>query len=195
MNRRDALKSLGLSLGYVVATPTILGMLQSCTAKEEKWKPLFFSDKQAYVIKNLVDLILPHSSETPGALDVNVPQFIDLYTSQTATEEQKEIFKTGLDAVIKELDLSNKEPLSVEKAKLDAILSKYLRLTPEQRQAYIEQEDIVFLTLLKIRDQTVWAYTSSQKIGKNVLVYDPIPGQQKGCISLEDATGGIAWSL
>ncbi len=195
MNRRDALKNLGLSLGYIVATPTILSMLQSCTKKPDKWTPLFFSNRQAYVLQNLVDLILPQTKGVPGALDVNVPKFIDLYTSKTATDEQKEIYKTGLDAVIDELGVPALEPIAIEPEKFDAILSKYLRLTKAERLAYVEQEDIVFETLMKIRDQTVWAYKSSQEIGKNVLVYDPIPGQQIGCMSLEEATGGKAWSL
>jgi hypothetical protein len=195
MNRRDALKGLGLSLGYVIATPTILSMLQSCDAPVEKWKPLFFTEKQAYVVQNLVDLILPKTKATPGALDVNVPQFIDLYISKTATDEQKEIHRTGLDAVIDELGIPNEEPIALETEKFDALLSKYLRLTKAERLAYVEQENLVYETLMNIRDQSVWAYRSSEDIGENVLAYDPIPGQQKGCISLEKATGGKAWSL
>ena len=201
MNRRDALKNLGLSFGYVIATPTILSMLQSCTSQPEKWTPLFFSDKQAYVLENLVDLILPKTKGVPGALDVNVPKFIDLYTYKTATDEQKELYTTGLDAVIEELGIpeemnpQNEKPFTLEPEKFDAILSKYLSLTKAERLAYAEQENIVFETLMKIRDQTVWAYKSSKEIGKSVLAYDPIPGQQKGCISVEDATCGRAWSL
>lgn len=195
MNRRDALKNLGLSLGYVMATPTILSMLQGCTTPEEKWTPLFFSNKQAYVLTNLVDLILPKTKEVPGALEVNVPKFIDLYTSKTTNDEQKEIYTAGLDAVMEELGVPNEEPITLETEKFNAILSKYLSITKAERLAYVEQKNIVFESLMKIRDQSVWAYRSSENIGKNVLAYDPIPGQQKGCISLKDATGGKAWSL
>lgn len=204
MNRRDALKNLGLSFGYIIATPTILSMLQSCTiTPEEPWIPVFFSDKQAYVLENLVDLIIPKTKDVPGALDVNVPKFIDLYTSKTANDEQKELYSTGLDAIMEELGISNEEatppkaeePIAVKTEDFDALLSKYLRVTKEQRLAYIQEEHLVFMTLLKIRDQTVWAFKTSEEIGKNVLAYDPIPGKQKGCVSLEEATGGKAWSL
>lgn len=195
MNRRDALKGLGLSLGYVIATPTLLSMLQSCTAQPEKWTPLFFSEKQAYVLENLVDLILPKTKATPGAIDVNVPKFIDLYISETATDEEKELYQTGFDAIIDELGIPNEEPITLETEKFDALLSKYLRLTKAERLAYVVRKDLVFETLIYIRDQSVWAYKSSKEIGENVLVYDPVPGYQKGCISLHDATGGKAWSL
>jgi hypothetical protein len=195
MNRRDALKGLGLSLGYVIATPTILSMLQSCTSHAEQWTPLFFSNKQGHVLQKLVDLILPKTKDTAGALDVNVPQFIDLFVSKTISDEEKEIYKTGLDAVMEELGILNDEPLALKTEHFESLLSKYLRITRAQRLAYILEEDLVFQTLTTIRDQTVFAYITSKEIGENVLAYDPIPGQQKGCISVEEATGGKAWSL
>jgi len=46
-----------------------------------------------------------------------------------------------------------------------------------------------------LRDNTVWAYKTTEEIGENVLAYDPIPGVQLGCVSLKEATGGKAWSL
>lgn len=195
MNRRDALKSLGLSLGYVIATPTLVSMLQSCTAQPEKWVPIFFSTKQAYVLQNLVNLILPKTDGVLGALDVNVPKFIDMYTAKTATEEQKEIYRTGIDAIIEALGMPIEAPYTIETEIFDALLSKYLRLTKEERLVYITEENIIFETLTTIRDQAVWAYLSSKEIGMNVLAYDPIPGQQIGCLSVEKATGGKAWSL
>ncbi|WP_417371434.1 gluconate 2-dehydrogenase subunit 3 family protein [Gelidibacter japonicus] len=200
MNRRDALKGMGLSLGYIIATPTILSMLQSCSTKAEKWVPLFHSDIQALVLEGLVDLILPKTKDTPGALDVNVPKFIDLYVAEALTDEDKETYKFGFEAVMDELGIPNVEPdpeqpIKLKTEDLDAILSKYLRISKAQRLAYITEEHLVFMTLLTIRDQTVWAYKTSKEIGKNVLAYDPVPGEQKGCISVEEATGGKAWSL
>lgn len=200
MNRRDALKGMGLSLGYIIATPTILSMLQSCSTKAEKWVPLFHSDIQALVLEGLVDLILPKTKDTPGALDVNVPKFIDLYVAEALTDEDNETYKLGFEAVMDELGIPNVEPdpeqpIKLKTEDLDAILSKYLRISKAQRLAYITEEHLVFMTLLTIRDQTVWAYKTSKEIGKNVLVYDPVPGEQKGCISVEEATGGKAWSL
>lgn len=195
MNRRDALKNLGLSLGYVVATPTLLNMLQSCTAQPEKWDPLFFSEKQVRVLEIFVDLIIPKTKGIAGALDVNVPKFIDLHTSKAASEIQQQEYVNGLNAIMEELDILNEEPVTLEVEKFDAILAKYLRLTKAERLAYIEEENPVFETLTKIRDQTVWAYKSSEQIGKHVLAYDPIPGKQIGCTTVEKATGGKAWSL
>ena len=195
MNRRNALKSLGLSFGYVVATPTIISMLQSCKTEVTSWTPIFLSVDQGYVLRNLVDLILPKTEATPGALDVNVPEFIDLYVSKTYTEDRKMKYKEEIDAVIEELGVSDKNPTSLKIEDFDSILTKYLRATQEQKGAFTDKEKGVLNTLTGLRGRAVWAYKTSEKIGEEVLAYDPIPREQKGCITVEEATGGRAWSL
>lgn len=194
MNRRDALKGLGLSLGYVVATPAILSMLQSCKTEVASWTPTFLSVDQGYVLRNLVDLILPKTEATPGALDVNVPEFIDMYISKTANEEGKTKYKKGTDAVMEELGVLNKKPTSLKTENFDKLLSKYLRSTPEQQKAFTDKENVVFEALKDLRGRAVWAYKTSEKIGEEVMAYDPVPGEQKGCVPLSE-TNGKAWSL
>lgn len=58
-----------------------------------------------------------------------------------------------------------------------------------------EAEAGAFLFALEIRNITVQAYRTNEYIGKNVLAYAPIPGQQKGCVDLQETTGGMAWAL
>ena len=49
--------------------------------------------------------------------------------------------------------------------------------------------------LNNIKWMSINAYIITEHIGENVLAYDPIPGYQKGCITVNEATGGKAWSL
>jgi hypothetical protein len=197
MDRRKALKGLGLTLGFVVATPTVLSILQSCKTDAKNvtgWIPEFFSEEEGIVVKNLVDLILPKTADLPGASEVNVAQFIDLYTSKVSGKEEQEGYKKGLAAVIKALGKPVKD-LTTED--YDGLLAKYLKASKEEQEAFRknDEEAPVFQTLLGLRGGAIWAYRTSEKVGKEVLAYDPIPGEQKGCISLEEATGGRAWSL
>ena len=200
MDRRKALKGLGLSLGFVVATPTILSMLQSCkkdTTAVASWVPKFFSADEGTVVENLVDLILPRTADLPGASDVNVAEFIDLYTSKVLGKEEQEGYKKGLAAVMKAL----KKPVGdITTEDYDGLLAKYLKATKEEKEAFgdNEQDTQVLETLISLRGSAIWAYKTSEKVGEEVLAYDPIPGEQKGCISVEEATGewgGKAWSL
>ncbi len=198
MDRRKALKGLGLSMGFMVATPTVIGLLQSCKNDAEKvapWVPLFFTADEATVVKSLTNLILPRSGDLPGASDVNVTQFLDLVSAKVSNKEDQEEYKAGIGAVINAL---GKPVAEVTTEDYDALLSKYLKATKEEMKSYGESEDPVFGTLMNLRGSTIWAYKTSEKVGKEVLAYDPIPGVQKGCISVEEATGkwgGRAWSL
>ena len=53
----------------------------------------------------------------------------------------------------------------------------------------------VYSLLSNIRSMTIWGWKESEEIGENVLWYDPIPGQQKGCIPLSEAGNGKVMSL
>jgi len=197
MDRRKALKGLGLSLGYIVATPNIISMLQSCKTDAASWKPVFFTVDEGIIIKNLIDLILPGTDDTPGALDVNVPQFLDVYISKVYDDTDQKEFKEGINGIMTALNVSGKNVSRIKKEAYDILLSNYLRANNKELEKFkINEEDtIVLSTLSKIRETTIWAYKTSEKIGEEVLAYLPIPGKFEGCISLEEATGGKAWSL
>ncbi len=199
MKRRDVLKGLGMSIGgYAVATPTLLTLLQSCKTEVAAWVPVFFSAEEGVVLRNLVDVILPKTEATPGALDVNVPEFLDLYMEKGYKKEIQEETKEGLKAILAALNVTEENPASnVKREEYDALLSKYLRTKQEEHDVFRKDktDKAIFETLWGIRDSVVWAYRTSAEVGENVLAYDPIPGVQLGCISLEEATGGKRWSL
>ncbi len=200
MDRRKALKGLGLSLGYIVATPTVISMLQSCkkdATTVASWTPKFFSADEGTVVKNLVDLILPKTGDLPGASDVNVAEFIDLYTSKAVGKEEQDGYKKGLTAVMNALGKPVKDLTTDD---YDGLLAKFLKATKEEQEAFRsdEKDGAVLETLMGLRGSAIWAYKTSELVGEEVLAYDPVPGEQKGCISVEEATGewgGRAWSL
>ena len=187
---------MGLSLGYTAATPSLIGLLQSCTTDRVKWVPKYVSADEGIVMENLVDLILPETDSSPGALDVNVPEFIDVYYGKAYDEESQSEFKEGMKAIFNELQISETNPVSnLETKDYDELLAKYLRITKEEQEILAEEENLTFSALTDLRNMSVWSYRTSQKIGEEVLAYDPIPGLQMGCVSLDEATGGKKWSL
>lgn len=195
MKRRDALKNLGLAVGYTAIIPSAFSILQSCQSEKKLWTPLFFSNEEGIVIENLVDIILPKTKKIPGALDVNVPEFIDLYASKVYVGEDLEAYRLGIASIMEELPIPDTGAKDLKTEHYEALLSKYLRANKEQRKQYELDEHVTYMALANLRGQAVWAFKTSEEIGENVLAYDPIPGVQKGCISLEEATGGKDWSL
>lgn len=201
MNRRDVLKGLGLTIGYTIATPSIMSLLQSCKTEAKLWTPKFLSIDEGIVLKNLVDIMLPKTEATPGALDVNVPEFIDLYAYEVYEDKKQLKFKKGISAIIKALNIPEEGVSALKHKDYDTLLATYLKASKEQRTIYENESDknnedaIIFNALIGLRNTSVWAYKTSEQIGENVLAYDPIPGTQIGCISLKESTNGKAWSL
>ena len=190
MKRRDVLKGLGLSMGYVVATPTVISILQSCKNEPTtvEWMPAFFSPDEGKVLKNIVDLIIPTTDDSPGAVDVNVHKFIDAYLNQVSDKGEQEAYKKGMEALIATLGKPIKNCMLED---YDAVLAKYFSTDSN----IADLDESAMKTLKGIRSRTIWGFKTSEEIGEKVLAYDPVPGVYSGCISLQETTEGKVWSL
>lgn len=48
MDRRKAIKNMGLAMGYTVATPTLISLVQGCKSEPVlNWTPKFFTAEEA----------------------------------------------------------------------------------------------------------------------------------------------------
>ena len=110
------------------------------------------------------------------------------------SEIKQNYFKKGLQYVLKELGGNIS---SVSNNEYDQLLTKFLRANKQEIDTFKKDKEHnkILGTLLKLKELTVWAFFNSENIGEEVLAYDPIPGVQIGCISVEEATGGKKWSL
>ena len=215
MQRRTALKNIGLSFGALTLTPTVVSMLQSCQNTPEGWSPVFLTKDEATVVGKIIDVILPTTADVPGAADLNLIQFIDVYLNGVSGEEEQQFAKmatgifssTALAAAGKE----NVNDLTAED--IDVQLNKYLRASEEERAARGEAfsaylaglaegatseppvEGVCQSYLFNLRSLAVEAFKENAIIGEQHLAYAPVPGQQKGCVDLQEATGGKAWAL
>lgn len=197
MNRRDALKNTALVGGSAALSTSLLGLLQSCQSQPRlDWEPQFLTTDQARLVSALVDTILP-TTDTPGALDVNVDVFIDLVFHKMYDEAGQQQVKADMET----FDAECKEKFGQAFADLDAeqkvaVLKEAEANSPKGGRGVwgmtVEKtEPVGFYRSLK--SMAVWGYCSSEEIGKNVLNYDPIPGPYQGCVPLSDV--GKVYSL
>jgi len=215
MNRRKALKNMGLSLGYVVATPTLIGIVQSCnTEKVLEWTPDFFTMEEGAVITHLVDIILP-KTDTPAATEVQVDLFIDRFADQVMQKEQQDFLKMSMGKFIEKAlaDSGKENAADVVPEALEAVLGSALRISKEKQKANdkalenymgaleegtdVKLDDNVAVNAFakNLRGMTIWGYKTSEYVGKEVLEYLPVPGEYVSCGNTEELTGGKAWSL
>jgi len=214
MNRRKAIKNLGLSLGTISLTPAVLTLLQSCQNYLD-WKPVFFDSNQIKFISEITNLIIPSSDEIPGSNELNLIRFIDLYISNVRNNDDQIFIKSSLDSFIENYyNKSNKNSLTnYDIEELDEILKYYFKSDVSKQELWssdfnkiknsildgsIESSSndaLSFYFLKTIRDLTITAFKGSEYIGKNILVFRPVPGQQKGCVDLLETTNGRAWTI
>jgi len=169
MNRRDLLKNGVYGLAGVTLSSTLISTLQSCSSIE-KYSPLYFSKTEFSLLSNIIDFLIP-KTETPGALDMKVPQFIDIIISETYNNESKNNFSNKLKLLIEDFKSNN-----IELSDYYSIKSKFVNDFNNKTHQEIYNQ---------IRDLTVWGFKTSKEIALNVLNYNPIPGYQLGCIDID----------
>ena len=199
MKRREALKNLGIATGFFVATPAIVSLLQSCTSDINTWTPEFLTQEQGIVLKNLVDIILPKTKDLPSATELNVPQFIDNYTNKVMDDEDQEKIKKGFNNIISALKTNPEDSIDkVTQEDYKALLDKYMLVKGEIDQEKEANPEALELTksefLNTLKWMTINSYVTTEQIGENVLVYDPVPSQYY-CGDLQELTGGKSYSL
>lgn len=215
MDRRIALKNMGLALGYTVATPTLLSLVQSCKNEDTlTWTPDFFSVEEGAVITQLVDIILP-KTDTPSATEVQVNIFIDRFAKEVMEKEQQDFVKmiTGKFIGKAQADSGKENAADLEAADLEATLAAVLKISKEQvtanqeavgefmeamakgETAELDDTAAIYAFASNMRDMTIWGYKASEYVGENVLVYLPVPGEYIPCGDVNELTEGKAWSL
>ncbi|WP_299533998.1 gluconate 2-dehydrogenase subunit 3 family protein [Ulvibacterium sp.] len=215
MDRRKALKNMGLAMGYSVATPTLISLMQSCKGEVAlEWTPDFFTQDEGAALTKLVDIILP-KTDTPSASEVQVHIFIDRFVDQVMEKKEQDFTKMSMAHFLEKAltdsgkgkagDLSSEdlepvlaEALKVTKAdemkNLEAV-QQYNEAMAEGKEASLDNAVSRFAFAKSLRDITIWGYKTSEYVGEQVLEYLPVPGEYIGCGDVNELTGGKAWSL
>lgn len=190
MDRRKALRNIGLTTGFVVATPSLLSLLQSCQTDVQNWQPEYLTVEEGVVLTGLVDTFLP-KTETPSASEVNVPQFIDIILKDVVSVEEQEQKKKSMTALIEKVKADYNADLNkVTEEDYQKLLDSYLS-GDEKTGTDKEIADL----LNSVKWMTINAYRNSELVGETILAYDPVPGTYIPCGDLQELTGGKSWSL
>ena len=210
MKRRQLLKNLGLGVGAITLTPAVSSLLHSCS-DGTSWNPVFFSKSQIKLLSNLTELIIPTDDKIPGAKELNLIKFIDLYILNMMNDKEKRLLKISLDSFIedclKENNYSKMEDIT--ESNLESSLKYFYKDQSSMQRSWnteynkfsreFDNDKLIpptkalsYRFLNTIRSLTITSFKWSETIGEKVLAYNPIPGRQVGCVDLQEATGGRA---
>ena len=209
------MKNMGWGLGYAVATPTLISIVQSCQDnKAAAWMPDFFTAGEGSVVTHLVDIILP-KTDTPSASEMKVHAFIDQFAAQIWDKPKQDVIKSSMGKFIEKAlaDAGMADAADLGPEDLEPVLAEALKNTKEEEVAMFETIDSYqqavaegkpasmddrtsrFAFANNLRGMTIWGYKTTEYIGEQVLPYLPVPGEYIPCGDLDQLTGGMAWSL
>jgi hypothetical protein len=122
----------------------------------------------------LADTILPRT-DTPGAVDVAAPEFVDLLLAEWYPEEERRELVAGLDA----LDARCRQAQGASFADLDPTKRTAFLLTVDGHDGPKGSPEAAYRS---VKDAIVYGYLTSKPIAPLVRRFPIIPGRFDGCI-------------
>jgi len=215
MERRKALKNISLGMGVSISAPALMAIISGCQTASDTasstsavFKPSFLDGDQYNLVKLFVDKLLP-KTDTPGALDVKVPEIMDFLLAKVYDTKRQNDFKAAMKGFVATLKSDQNIDLADVKAKhMDAFFTKYMApkdkavLNKAQKLANSDIDEIAeaekplaqtYKFINTVNYMAVSVFYRTEEIATNHLNFDPIPGVYKD-ISLEEVDGKL-WAL
>ena len=176
MNRRVALKNLGILTGGIVLLP-------SCDFSPKKvaftLQAFQVTEDQVKIVQNIVDILLP-KGEIPGALELKVDEFVWVMLKDCIPEKNQNEFLSGL----KKLEENSKKITGNFFNELDASEREvYLReALADTSQENAEEQQFLNFT----KNMTILGYMQSEYILTKEMPYTLIPGTFGLCETIDN---------
>jgi len=179
ISRREAIRRAALAAGVMLSAEW-LSIVDGVRPAAQAAR---LSPAHASIAGAVADRILPRT-DTPGALDVGVKEFIDLLYAEFMSPDEQKILTDGLDGVeAAAKSAQGASFVSLPADSQDTILRGIAKAEEGREQGFFRL----------IRSATVLGYFSSEPVGRNVLNFDPVPGRYEGCVPI-DQVGRRNWT-
>jgi hypothetical protein len=191
INRRDLLKNLALITGYTFTAGATSAFLAGCktdvkneTTTSTLSSKFLTADEHA-LLAEVTERIIP-KTDTPGAKDAGVADYIDMALKGFYKPEDQTKFREG----IKLFDKTANEKYKKNFVQLtDENKDDVLKILADEWKKK-ENEPHIFK---EVRDLTVTGYCTSEQGATKFLVYDPIPGPYQADIDRKSVAGCYAY--
>lgn len=197
MNRRELLQQVAYLMGGAVSAPAILGLMSGCSAKQSApgWKPAFLSEEQGALVAEVAEIIIPRT-DTPGAKDVGIPEFIDKMLNDVYDKQAQERYINGLNIFDKAAKDSYKKAfIELDPSQRTELVQKFHQEALERERADTEPNPAARRPfILMTKEMALLGYFTSEVGASQVLQYNPVPGAWRACVPLAEAGNGHTWA-
>jgi hypothetical protein len=191
MNRRDALRAVGLIMGGSVLGAELF--LTGCSNRQDEQQVnSLFTDSDVALMDEIGETIIPETT-TPGAKAVGIGNFMAMMVLDVYTEQDQEAFQDGLKSIRNDFDKQYGH--------------SFMEGTPEERQQFLgklneglyiqtdadKQDDKPTPYFRMLKELTLLGYFSSEIGSTQALRYIETPGRYDACIPYKK--GDRAWAV
>lgn len=156
----------------------------------------YLTPERRRIVSAMAEVIIPRT-DTPGAIDAGVPQFLEIMIAEWLNEEERDIFETGL------ADIESRIPSEFGAAFPDLSPEQQLKIMEKLEEASSGSpwwdggglrsdfmSDAPFICQFK--ELTIYGFFTSEIGGTQVLRHNPMPMRFDGHFPLEP--GDSSWS-
>jgi gluconate 2-dehydrogenase gamma chain len=198
MNRREALKRVAWLMGGTVSASAILAIEKGYSATTSAGsKPSILSAPQMDIVSTVAEIMIPRT-DTPGAVEVGVPGFIDLMLKDVYTQKDRDRYLTEL----AEFDTAaqsehGKKFVALQSAQQVALVRKFhdAAVVEERRLHGAHHPHLQRPFILLTKELTLLGFFTSQAGATQVLQYVAVPGSYHACVPVEQAGNGKTWAV
>ncbi len=177
MDRREALKRVGIVMGGALSAPLMSGMLSGCQPPSSSAGYVLkkLTAAQSELVATVSELIIPET-DTPGARAAEVNLFVDLMMDEWYPDKDVDQFLAGL--------------ADVDQRAQNAHTANFVDLTDDQQIAILTEleaealsangagDDVPFFT--RIKELTLTGYYTSEIGASQELKYVHTAGSYRG---------------
>lgn len=190
LDRRELLHRASMLLGGAVSASAVTGVLAGCTAMPGPASPpagaagAFLTAEESAAVTAMADHIIPRT-DTPGALDVGVPAFIDRMLASFYQDREREAVRAGLAQVAADARALRGKPFAALTADEQIELMK--RYDREQFDYTRSNAGGPPHFFRMVKELTIIGFCTSEAGATKTMNYVQTPGPFRGDLPLSEA--------
>ncbi|MDG1439029.1 MAG: gluconate 2-dehydrogenase subunit 3 family protein [Emcibacteraceae bacterium] len=199
VNRRHILQGTAIAFGLVATSPLMTAVSAYAQSPETPSRKSVFNASERRMVEVLAELIIPET-DTPGAGEAGVPDFIDMMVSQWYEKSDKQAFIDGLRKLNHHCFISfdngflecseQQQIIALEDTEqnIDGTVNDGISGETSNRVAVLADDPAAWGDIPlegreffdQIKSLTVLGYYTSEVGVEHELIYDPQPGSYDG---------------
>lgn len=177
MDRRMAVKALGAAIGAGMLLPESVLARTGEVLEGAPPKLRFFTKFEKRIVSAFSECVVPRT-DTPGAIDADVPGWVEVLVQDCYTFSEQEMFRDGLS----EIDQAARDRYGKTFAAL-SYNDQVQMLTDWERSAIgyaMGNPGTPPVFIMKFKDLVKFVYVSTERGANEAFAYLPIPGRYDG---------------